>query len=86
MNFSHITWLDDKGRIKPPIYLYLILAFIARGWCVLIISLTQSSDRAGLVALFIPKKRILLWPYWQEPEHYCFILPLSLNVSDPRIG
>ncbi|NRD74345.1 DUF2919 domain-containing protein [Shewanella sp. VB17] len=56
MNFSHITWLDDKGRIKPPIYLYLILAFIARGWCVLIISLTQSSDRAGLVALFYPQK------------------------------
>lgn len=56
MNFSNITWLDDKGHIKPPIYLYLMLIFIARGWCIFIASLTQSSDRAGLVALFYPQK------------------------------
>ncbi|RTR37890.1 DUF2919 domain-containing protein [Shewanella canadensis] len=56
MNFSNITWLDDKGHIKPPLYLYLILVYIARGWCIFIASLTQSSDRAGLVALFYPHK------------------------------
>ncbi len=56
MNFSNITWLDDKGHIKPPIYLYLMLVFIARGWCIFIASLTQASDRAGLVALFYPQK------------------------------
>lgn len=56
MDFSNITWLDDKGHIKPPLYLYLILVYIARGWCIFIASLTQSSDRAGLVALFYPHK------------------------------
>lgn len=56
MNFSNITWLDDKGHIKPPIYLYLMLVFIARGWCIFIASLTQASDRAGLVTLFYPHK------------------------------
>lgn len=56
MNFSNITWLDDKGHIKPPLMLYLMLIFLARGWCVFIASLTQASDRAGLVALVYPQK------------------------------
>jgi hypothetical protein len=56
VNFSHITWLDDRGHIKPPLFLYLMLAFFARGWCVFIASLTQASDRAGLVKLFYPEK------------------------------
>ncbi|WP_299788655.1 DUF2919 domain-containing protein [uncultured Shewanella sp.] len=56
MNFSNITWLDDKGHIKPPLYLYLILVYIARGWCIFAASLTQASDRAALVALFYPQK------------------------------
>ncbi|ARD22905.1 hypothetical protein SJ2017_2616 [Shewanella japonica] len=56
MNFSNITWLDEKGHIKPPIFLYLILVFLARGWCVFIASLTQFNDRAGLVRLFYPEK------------------------------
>ncbi len=56
MNFSNITWLDDKGHIKPPIFLYLMLIFLARGWCVFIASLTQFNDRTGLVRLFYPEK------------------------------
>ncbi|MEZ9200070.1 DUF2919 domain-containing protein [Shewanella sp. 10N.286.54.B9] len=56
MDFSNITWLDDKGHIKPPLMLYLMLIFLARGWCVFIASLTQASDRAGLVALVYPQK------------------------------
>nr|WP_276521597.1 DUF2919 domain-containing protein [Shewanella sairae] len=36
--------------------LYLLLVFIARGWCVFIASLTQASDRAALVELFYPHK------------------------------
>ncbi|MCL1123244.1 DUF2919 domain-containing protein [Shewanella surugensis] len=56
MNFSHIRWLDEKGHIKPPIYLYGMLIFIARGWCIWIASLTQASDRAGLVTLIYPQK------------------------------
>lgn len=56
MNFSHITWLDDKGHIKPPIFLYILLAYLARGWCIFVASLTQSNDRAELVRLFYPAK------------------------------
>ena len=56
MNFSNITWLDEKGHIKPPMLLYLMLIFLARGWCIFIASLTQFSDRSGLVRLFYPEK------------------------------
>ncbi|GIU11320.1 DUF2919 domain-containing protein [Shewanella morhuae] len=56
MNFSHITWLDDKGHIKPPIFLYILLAYLARGWCIFIASLTQMNDRSGLVRIFYPEK------------------------------
>ncbi|MCP3127482.1 DUF2919 domain-containing protein [Shewanella sp. KJ2020] len=56
LNFSHITWLDDKGHIKPPIFLYVLLAFLARGWCIFIASLTQANDRAELVRIFYPEK------------------------------
>ncbi|MCL1079781.1 DUF2919 domain-containing protein [Parashewanella spongiae] len=56
MSFSNIRWLDDKGRIKPPLFLYLILIFLARGWCVFILSLTQAGQRDGLVKLFYPLK------------------------------
>jgi hypothetical protein len=56
MNFSNITWLDDKGHIKPPVFLYFIILFLARGWCVFIASLTQFSDQSGLVRLFYPEK------------------------------
>lgn len=56
LNFSHINWLDDKGHIKPPIFLYMLLAFLARGWCIFIASLTQANDRAELVRIFYPEK------------------------------
>ncbi|GGP90691.1 DUF2919 domain-containing protein [Shewanella ulleungensis] len=56
MNFSNITWLDERGHIKPPLFLYLILIFLARGWCIFIASLTQFNDRSGLVRLFYPEK------------------------------
>ncbi|WP_137221382.1 DUF2919 domain-containing protein [Shewanella sp. MEBiC00475] len=56
MNFSNITWLDDHGHIKPPLFLYLMLVFLARGWCIFIASLTQFNDRASLVRLFYPEK------------------------------
>uniref|UniRef100_A4Y801 DUF2919 domain-containing protein n=1 Tax=Shewanella putrefaciens (strain CN-32 / ATCC BAA-453) TaxID=319224 RepID=A4Y801_SHEPC len=56
LNFSHITWLDDQGHIKPPIFLYAILAFLARGWCIFIASLTQANDRTELVRIFYPEK------------------------------
>ncbi len=56
LSFSNIGWLDDKGRIKPPLFLYLMLIFLARGWCVFILSLTQFGQRDGLVKLLYPSK------------------------------
>ncbi|WP_133406602.1 DUF2919 domain-containing protein [Parashewanella tropica] len=56
LDFSHIRWLDDKGRVKPPLTLYIVLAFLARSWCVFAMSLTQSGQRDVLVKLFYPEK------------------------------
>lgn len=54
MKFEHVYWMDDNGHIKPPTYLYLVLAFLARGWVVWVMSLTQHSDRAALVRTLYP--------------------------------
>ncbi|MCF1432246.1 MAG: DUF2919 domain-containing protein [Shewanella sp.] len=54
MKFEHVYWLDDKGHIKPPGYLYLLLAFLAKAWVVWVMSLTQASDRAALVRALYP--------------------------------
>ena len=56
LDFSRINWLDDKGRVKPPAFLYVVLAFLAKGWCVFLMSLTQAGQRDGLVKLFYPLK------------------------------
>ncbi|WP_394130941.1 DUF2919 domain-containing protein [Shewanella maritima] len=61
LRFSNITWLDDKGHIKPPIFLYLMIVFLSRAWCIFAASLTQFDDRAGLVRLFYPEKSDFLW-------------------------
>lgn len=60
LKFEHIRWVDDKGHIKPPLGLYLLLTFLARGWVVFAASLTQFSDRAGLVKLFYPQKETFM--------------------------
>ncbi|QSX35091.1 DUF2919 domain-containing protein [Shewanella avicenniae] len=51
-----VRWLDDKGHIRPPLVLYLLLLFIARGWVIFILSLTDGSDRAALVRFFFPER------------------------------
>ena len=56
LDFNKINWLDDKGRIKPPTFLYVVLVFLAKGWCVFLMSLTQMGQRDGLVKLFYPLK------------------------------
>ncbi|RYV03200.1 DUF2919 domain-containing protein [Shewanella sp. OPT22] len=56
LDFSRINWLDDKGRVKTPKFLYLVLVFLAKGWCVFLMSLTQAGQRDGLVKLFYPLK------------------------------
>lgn len=54
--FEDVRWLDDKGHVRPPITLYLLLLFLARGWCIFAMSLTDSSDRTSLVRLFYPER------------------------------
>lgn len=39
----------------------MLLVYLARGWCIFVASLTQSSDRAELVRLFYPAKSDFLW-------------------------
>ncbi|MGL4220780.1 MAG: DUF2919 domain-containing protein [Shewanella sp.] len=60
LKFEHIRWVDDKGHIRPPLFLYALLAFLGRGWLVFIASLTQFNDQAGLVRLFYPQKEAFL--------------------------
>ena len=54
LKFEHVYWMDDNGHIKPPSYLYLVLAFLAKAWVVWVMSLTQHSDRAALVRTLYP--------------------------------
>ncbi len=54
LNLNHVYWMDDNGHIKPPKYLYLLLAFLAKAWVVWVMSLTQHSDRAALVRTLYP--------------------------------
>lgn len=54
LDFSRINWLDDKGRVKTPTFLYVVLLFLAKGWCIFLMSLTQSGHRDGLVKIFYP--------------------------------
>ncbi len=55
-SFEDVRWLDDKGHVRPPLLLYLLLLFLARGWCIFAMSLTDGSDRASLVRLFFPER------------------------------
>lgn len=55
-NIEDVHWLDDHGHVRPPLMLYLLLLFLARGWAIFVMSLTIASDRAELVKLFYPEK------------------------------
>ncbi|QDF67449.1 DUF2919 domain-containing protein [Shewanella sp. SNU WT4] len=54
MDLQTIAWRDDHGRVAPPFLLYLLLAFLGRGYVIWVMSLTQAADRAGLVRIFYP--------------------------------
>ncbi|MDF0534910.1 DUF2919 domain-containing protein [Shewanella yunxiaonensis] len=51
-----VHWLDDHGHVRPPLMLYLLLLFLARGWAIFVMSLTIASDRSELVKLFYPDR------------------------------
>ena len=50
-----LQYYDESGRMKPPIFMYLILLFVCRGLIMLIISLSFREDSERLLRLFYPQ-------------------------------
>ncbi len=51
-----ISQYDNAGDLKPPVWFYLSLFFLARTWIVWIMSATIRPDGSKLMALFYPLK------------------------------
>ncbi|WP_354624475.1 DUF2919 domain-containing protein [Psychromonas sp. MME2] len=51
-----LQYYTESGNLKPPIYFYITLFFIARTWALLIISLTSRETGTTLLAIFYPEK------------------------------
>ncbi|GLP96684.1 DUF2919 domain-containing protein [Paraferrimonas sedimenticola] len=50
----NFEWLDDKGHVKPPMWLYLFLAWAMKAYLVWIASLTYREDTSLLIGLAYP--------------------------------
>lgn len=51
-----ISHYDQQGDLKPPLWFYLSLIFLARTWVIWIMSLTIRPDGGKILALFYPLK------------------------------
>lgn len=61
-----LNYYDESGRLKPPIFIYIFLLFVCRGFLILIVSLSFREDSEALIRLFYP-----------HPYHfYLSLLPL----------
>ena len=49
-----LHYYDDSGRMKPPLFAYLLLVFVCRGLMILIISLSFREDSERLLRIFYP--------------------------------
>jgi hypothetical protein len=49
-----LHYYDEAGRLKPPIFVYILLLFVCRGLIVLIISLSFREDSERLLRIFYP--------------------------------
>ena len=49
-----LHYYDEAGRMKPPIFVYILLLFVCRGLLVLIISLSFREDSERLLRVFYP--------------------------------
>jgi len=49
-----LHYYDDAGRMKPPVFVYILLLFVCRGLIVLIISLSFREDSERLLRIFYP--------------------------------
>lgn len=45
---------DEAGRMKPPVFLYILLLFVCRGLILLVISLSFREDSERLLRIFYP--------------------------------
>ncbi|WP_163935152.1 DUF2919 family protein [Paraferrimonas sp. SM1919] len=55
-SIENVAWLDDKAHVKPPIWLYLMIAFLAKGYLAWLASLTLSNDRSLILSILYPNK------------------------------
>lgn len=49
-----LHYYDEAGRMKPPVFVYILLLFVCRGLIVLIISLSFREDSERLLRIFYP--------------------------------
>ena len=61
-----LQYYDEAGRMKPPLFAYLLLLFVCRGLIILIISLSFREDSERLLRIFYP------FPY----HFYLSLLPI----------
>lgn len=56
MRYNPFAHYDKYGCLRPPLGLYLSLAFLLRGYLVWIVALSFRQDSARLLSLFYPDK------------------------------
>ena len=56
MKYNPFRDYDKHGCLKPPVWLYLALAFLLRSYVIWIISLSFRQDSTRLLSLFYPDK------------------------------
>ncbi|MFT4654065.1 MAG: hypothetical protein ACJA0G_001086 [Kangiellaceae bacterium] len=49
-----LHYYDESGRMKPPVFVYILLFFVCRGLIVLIVSLSFTQDSERLLRVFYP--------------------------------
>ncbi len=47
---------DESGRLKPPLFLYVLLFFLCRGLLVFVVALSMRDDSERMMTLFYPEK------------------------------
>lgn len=49
-----LHYYDEAGRMKPPVFVYILLLFVCRGLIILVISLSFREDSERLLRIFYP--------------------------------
>jgi len=51
-----LQYYTQSGNLKPPIYFYLSLLFLARTWALLVISIVSRNTGANILTFFYPDR------------------------------